>query len=86
MNIDLALCGKVGVSSAMVYSVIVREVDIRGVLFEGHPYVCLSITSIQNVLSFYSKKTIQRALDNLEENGLIESKLFIGTTKWRRIV
>lgn len=86
MDIDLGLCEKVGISGAMVYAVVKKNNESRGVMFEGHPYSCLSISAIQKELPFLSMKTIQRALQKLDNESLLESKLFVGTTKWRRVL
>jgi hypothetical protein len=85
MDVDLNLCRKVGVGSAMVYSLIKDRCENEGVFFEGHPYTCLSMADIHSIFDFYSLKTIQRILHTLEDNNLIESKVFVGTKRWRRI-
>ena len=86
MEIDINLCERIGVSSAFVYSVIKKECEEKGVFINGHPYSYLPRDKINDILSFYSDKTIQRAINKLEREGYIESIWFIGPCKWRRIV
>ena len=86
MEIDTGLCSKVGMSPAFIYSVIKEECSKRGVLIKGHPFVCLSVSEIQNALPFLCSKTIYKGIKILEDAGLVESESFLGNTKWRRII
>lgn len=86
MNLDLQLCSKVGVSAAIVHSVIKEQSMKHGVPFEGHLFVRLSVREIKEFVPFLSRKTITRAITKLEEEHLVESKTFTGTTRWRRTI
>lgn len=86
MDVDLRVCNKAGVSAAIVHAVIKEACDERGVMFLGHPFVRLSITDINAMVPFYSRKTVSRAISKLEDNNLIETRTFIGTTRWRRVL
>lgn len=84
MELDVRLCQKVGVSAAIVHSVIRKQCEVKGVPFEGHRFARMSIGDINRKIPFLSARTITRALDRLEEKGLVENRTFVGTTKWRR--
>lgn len=84
MDINKDVAMKAGVSAAIVYGVIEDECKVRGVSFEGHPFARLAIRDIQEKIPYLTTRTITRAIKRLEDNHLIECKLFIGTTKWRR--
>lgn len=86
MNLDKELCSNVGVSAAIVYEVIKEQSREHGVPFEGHLFVRLSVREIAEIVPFLSRRTITRALTKLEEKSLVESKLFTGTTRWRRAI
>lgn len=84
MDIDLKVCKELGVTAAVVHAVIKDACTRNGVSFEGHHFAKLSIREIHNRVPFISKRTITRMIKALEMNGFIESKLFVGRTKWRR--
>ena len=84
MELDVKLCQKVGVSAAIVHSVIKKQCEVNGVPFKGHRFARLSILDISRQIPFVSTRTITRALDKLEAAGLVECDKFIGTKKWRR--
>lgn len=86
MEIDVNLCLKVGVSAAIVHSVIRKQCEANGVLFEGHLFARLSVRDISRKIPFISQRTVTRALEKLELHGLVESRAFVGTTKWRRAI
>lgn len=86
MEIDMNIAKRFGLNCAIVYAVIKANTEERGVPFGGHPFVQISVDDIEKEIECISKRTIQRALSKLEENGLVESKFFIGNKKWRRSI
>ena len=86
MEIDIKLCQKAGMSAAIVHSVIAHQCEAKGVPFEGHLFARMSLKEINKTIPFLSLRTITRAIDKLETLGLVETRTFVGTTKWRRTI